>query len=140
MFESLQILKNIYKTDSVTSIAAALSNIGLCFGSLKGKTILLKCTWNSIKHLAKKLDYESEIKYQLEAVKVYKRLYEDADHPDVAASLNNIALAYGNLNDYKNELKYQIEALEMTKRYYKNVNHTSIAISLCTRFFLILNL
>ncbi len=37
LFESLQMLKNIYKTDSVTSIAATFSNIGSCYGSLKGK-------------------------------------------------------------------------------------------------------
>jgi hypothetical protein len=58
-----------------------------------------------------------------------KRIFgESNNHPDIAASLNNIAIHYSKLGDSHNALKYSLESLEMSKRIFgeKN-NHPHIA-------------
>ena len=40
-------------------------------------------------------------------------LYPDANHPEVAQSLNNVGIAYQKLGDTKKGLEYQEQALKM---------------------------
>ena len=61
-------------------------------------------------------EFELELKYQLAALNMKKRLHKDADHPSIYESLWNVAVAYSHLKDEANLTKYQTEALEMKNR------------------------
>ena len=52
-----------------------------------------------------------------------KRLYE-GDHPDVANSLNNLALLYHNQGRYKEAEPFSLQALEMNQQTL-GLDHTS---------------
>jgi tetratricopeptide (TPR) repeat protein len=57
-----------------------------------------------------------------------KRLFT-GDHPDVASSLNNLALLYKSQGRYSEAEPLYLDALEMTKRLFKD-DHPNVATSL----------
>ena len=45
-----------------------------------------------------------------------KKLH-DSDHPDLAQSLNNLAVSFTRLGDYNKALKYELKVYEMRKNF-----------------------
>ncbi len=56
-----------------------------------------------------------------------KRLHKDADHPDVAISLNNIGASYDSKREFEKALNYYERALQMLKRYHRGSDHPDIS-------------
>ncbi|CAF1130986.1 unnamed protein product [Brachionus calyciflorus] len=59
-----------------------------------------------------------------------KRLLKDADHPDIADSLNNLGEDYQGLGDDLKANDFYLQAFEMRKRLFKDADHPDIADSL----------
>ncbi|RNA03189.1 tetratricopeptide repeat [Brachionus plicatilis] len=57
-------------------------------------------------------------------------LYKDAGHPEIAESLNSLAVNYESLDDDQTAKKFYFHAYEMRKRLYKDADHSEIAESL----------
>ena len=69
-----------------------------------------------------------------EATELYKKalaIHEVLeDHPNVAASLNNVGRGLGQLGDLRRALEHFRKALEMQKRIHENKDHPNVAASL----------
>jgi hypothetical protein len=65
------------------------------------------------------LNFENQLKYHLKALEIRKNIFFDVDHPDVARSLLNVALAFDKANDSENRIKYSLKAVEMFERLFK---------------------
>lgn len=73
------------------------------------------------------------IKYHEEAYKIYRELYDNKDHAEIARLLHNIGWYYKNTGDKANlpkALKKLEESYEMRKRLYPEGAHPTIASSL----------
>ena len=57
-----------------------------------------------------------------------RRIFKD-DHPDTAASMNNIGTLYQSMGDHKKALEYYFDSLEMRKRIFKG-DHPYIVTSM----------
>jgi len=68
------------------------------------------------------------LEYFLKAYEMRKKLY-DSDHPDLAQSLNNLAVSYTRLGDYNKALEYELKTYEMRKKLY-DIDHPDLAQSL----------
>ncbi|XP_047140662.1 uncharacterized protein LOC105849622 [Hydra vulgaris] len=60
---------------------------------------------------------------------IYKRIYQDEPHLDVAASCNNLGLTYKANRQYDQAIKYFEESVKMNKLIYQNKPHPSVAAS-----------
>ena len=75
-------------------------------------------------------NYKQSLDQYLEALKTYQAVYvKEGNHPDIARSLNNVGLAYGNLGQEEKGLQYKEQALTMYQALYQG-NHPDIAASL----------
>ncbi len=54
-----------------------------------------------------------------------KKLY-DSDHPDLAESLNRLAVSYSRLGDDNKELEFELKAYEMREKLYDS-DHPDLA-------------
>ncbi len=77
-----------------------------------------------------KCNFKETMFYHKQALGMYKRLYPDQVHPDVAALLNNVGNAYENLGEITKGLEYYQQALRMYKRLYPDQDHPNVAASL----------
>src|SRR5262249_26271911 len=65
-----------------------------------------------------------------EALERYRRLYRRQDHPELAASLNNLGEVLQNRGQYAEAQPHHREALEMYRRLYLQQDHPDLARSL----------
>jgi CHAT domain-containing protein len=65
-----------------------------------------------------------------------RRLYKDADHPDLANSLNNLAVLYRDLGKLAAAEPLYKDALNMNRRLYQGRDHRTVAASLIALAFL----
>ncbi|CAF1035171.1 unnamed protein product [Brachionus calyciflorus] len=97
-------------------------------------------SYSSIKNIDEN-NFNKEITEKILAVlctnneKVYrilKRLYKDADHPDIAQSLKSLAVSYRNHGDVNTANDIDFKAYEIRKKLYKDADHSDIAQSYLT--------
>jgi len=83
-----------------------------------------------VKHLFIQIlgDENKALEYKLKAYKMRKKLY-DSDHPDLAQSLNSLAVIYKRLGDENKALEYELKAYEMKKKLCDS-DHPDLAQSL----------
>ena len=62
-------------------------------------------------------NFSGALEYYDEALKIWTELFGEI-HPDVATSLNNIAMVYSELNDYDKALEYYSRALKIRTTLY----------------------
>ncbi|RNA16739.1 tetratricopeptide repeat, partial [Brachionus plicatilis] len=65
-------------------------------------------------------DNQTALKYDLQAYEMRKRLYKDADHSEIATSLNSLAVSHERLGDDQTARNFYLQAYEMRKRLYKD--------------------
>ena len=70
-------------------------------------------------------DYKQALKYGKESLEIRKNFFGE-NHPDVAASYNNVGNTYYFLGDHKNALKYLQKSLEIKKSLFGE-NHPDVA-------------
>ncbi|MRJ06758.1 MAG: hypothetical protein C6I01_04485 [Epsilonproteobacteria bacterium] len=72
--------------------------------------------------------YNEALKYYTKALKIWKNLYPNENHLNVAKSYNYIGEAYYGLGQYNNAFKKFKEALKILKNLYPNEIHPDIAL------------
>jgi tetratricopeptide (TPR) repeat protein len=73
-------------------------------------------------------DFKNRLKFSEKSFEIFKNLY-NGDHPDIAKSLNSMAVSYSSLGDYKTAFEYYTKALEMRQKL-DDGDHPEIASSL----------
>ncbi|RNA16201.1 tetratricopeptide repeat, partial [Brachionus plicatilis] len=98
--------------------------------NLKDIKIEMKKTLH--KYFSKKCncEFRKSHKIIIKAYEIRKKLNKDADHSEIAKSLNSLTVSYRRLGDNQTALKHNLQANEMRKRLYKDLDHSEIARSL----------
>ncbi len=74
--------------------------------------------------------FEEWLQWREEALSIAQQRYPTQDHPDIAASFNNVGKSLGQLGKEAEGLNYHKQALAMRQRLYKVKNHPYMADSL----------
>ena len=73
-------------------------------------------------------DIKASLEHFTKSLEIYKKFHQN-DHPDIAASMNNIGNLYQSMGDHKKALEYYFDSLEMRKRIFKG-DHPYIVTSM----------
>ncbi len=60
---------------------------------------------------------------------MFLKLYPDGVHPDIAASYNNLGIAYYGLGEYRKAIEYYEKSLFLKLKLYPDGEHPDIATS-----------
>jgi len=86
---------------------------------------------NVTKTLKQRGKHTEAIQYQNQQIlMIQKRIELEPDHPDIATSLNRLAVDLHNMGKYEEALPYYKQALEIRERLYREQNHSDLALSL----------
>jgi tetratricopeptide (TPR) repeat protein len=76
-----------------------------------------------------KKDFDKALDFYNQSFEIYKRIYQNQDHPNIAASLNNFGLVW-NKKDFDKALDFYTQSFEMKKRLYSKQDHPDIILTM----------
>jgi len=63
-------------------------------------------------------EHNKALEYFLQSLDIKRSLYEDENHPDIAASYDNIGGIYESQGEFEKALEYYLKSLDIKKTVY----------------------